>query len=131
MSMARKKPVKGVAGRVLAIGLIAALAVVGRPLPVWGESESSVSRGEAWDSERAFIELERLRAEIRLLRGLGQAQAALLAWNRERAEGAAGPAVLAAELCVDPAVKPWCRALPATFGEAAEADDEQAEEVQP
>ena len=116
MSMARKNAVKGVAGRVLAIGLIATLAVVGRPPPVWGESKSSVNHGEAWDMERAFAEMERLRSEIRVLRGLAGAQEALLMWNRERAEGGAGPAVLAGGLCAEPALAVWCRSLPATFG---------------
>ena len=77
---------------------------------------------EAWDLERAFVELERLRAEIVTLRGLAGAQAALLAWNSEKAESGAGPAVLAVHLCAEPALAAWCRVLPATFGaDAAQA----------
>ena len=72
--------------------------------------------GRAWDMERAFEEMERLRAEVALLRRLGEAQAALLAWNRERAGSGAGPAVLSARLCAEPGLAVWCRALPATFG---------------
>ena len=53
--------------------------------------------------------------EIRTLSGLAGAQAELLAWNRERAESGAGPAVLPASLCAA-ALRPWCRVLPATFG---------------
>ena len=83
----------------------------------------------AWDMKRAFVEMERLRAEVAVLKGIAAAQAALLAWNRERAEtvgpdGVPGPAVLAAPLCAEPELAPWCRALPATFGAgAAEAVD--------
>ena len=87
------------------------------------EEPLSVKESESWDSERAFIEMERLRMEIRVLRGLASAQAALLAWNRERADGGAGPAVLAAGLCAEPALKPWCRTLPASFGAAADAGE--------
>ena len=72
--------------------------------------------GRAWDTERAFEEMERLRMEVALLRRLGEAQAALLAWNRERAGSGAGPAVLSARLCAEPGLAIWCRALPATFG---------------
>ena len=78
--------------------------------------------GAAWNAERAFVALENLRTEIGLLRGLAAAQAALLAWNGERADSGAGPAVLPAALCADERLAAWCRALPATFGtEAARA----------
>ena len=70
----------------------------------------------AWDMERAFEELERLEAEVALLRRLGEAQAELLAWNHERADAGAGPAVLSARLCAEPGLGIWCGALPATFG---------------
>ena len=83
---------------------------------------------EAWDSERAFVELERLRAEIVTLRSLAGAQAALLDWNRERAGSGAGPEVLPAHLCAEPALGPWCGALPATFGAGAGQGNAQAEE---
>ena len=73
--------------------------------------------------ERAYTEMERLRAEIRLLTGLAGAQAALLALNRERAAGGAAPAVLRPGLCAEPALAPWCRALTATFGESAAAGE--------
>ena len=82
---------------------------------------------EAWDMERAFEELERLQAEVALLRRLGEVQAELLAWNRERADAGDGPAVLSARLCAEPGLEIWCGALPATFGagaaEAAKATD--------
>ena len=95
-------------------------------------AQEGVPSGEsrAWDMERAFEELERLQAEVSLLRRLGEAQAALLAWNRERAEtpgpdGGAGPVTLAAHLCREEGLAPWCRALPATFGaDAAMAADD-------
>ncbi|MDE0051566.1 MAG: hypothetical protein OXO52_17390 [Rhodospirillales bacterium] len=76
---------------------------------------------------RAFTEMERLRAEIRLLSGLAGAQAALLALNRERAAGGAGPAVLDARLCADPALALWCRVLVETFGESAAPGFDDAE----
>ena len=87
-------------------------------------AQEGVPSGEsrAWDTERAFEEMERLQAEVALLRRLGEAQAALLAWNRERADSGAGSAVLSGRLCTEPVLAVWCRALPATFGaDAAEA----------
>ena len=82
-------------------------------------------RSVTWDLERAFVEMERLQAEVALLRRLGEAQAALLAWNRERADSGAGPAALSARLCAEPALAIWCGALPATFGaDAAEPADD-------
>ena len=86
---------------------------------------------DAWDAERAFVEMERLQAEIGVLRALAGAQAALLAWNRVRAEtlgpgSGAGPVTLAAHLCREDGLGEWCRALPATFGaQAATAVDER------
>ena len=78
----------------------------------------------AWDLERAFVEMERLRAEIAVLKGIAPAQAALLAWNRERAEtlgpdGVPGSAVLSPRLCAEPELAPWCSVLPVTFGAGA------------
>ena len=92
-------------------------------------AQERVSESAAWDMERAFVEMERLRVEVAVLKGIAAAQAALLAWNRERAEtvgpdGVPGPVVLAARLCAEPELEIWCRALPATFGAgAAEAVD--------
>ena len=81
---------------------------------------------EAWDRERAFVEMERLQAEIGVLRALAGAQEALLAWNRVRSESGSALAVLAPHLCGGEGLAPWCRALPATFGaEAAMAADER------
>ncbi|MDE0409555.1 MAG: hypothetical protein OXN81_17040 [Alphaproteobacteria bacterium] len=60
--------------------------------------------------------METLREEIATLTALKHAQAALLAWNRGRMEADEGPATLAAALCNDRALFPWCRLLPATFG---------------
>ena len=65
--------------------------------------------------------MERLQAEIGVLRALAGAQAALLSWNRERAESGASAAVLGPHLCAEDTragegLAPWCRALPATFG---------------
>ena len=99
--------------RVLAVAVFLVCMAVRLPA-----AQEGVPAGEsrAWDMERAFEEMERLQAEVALLRRLGEAQAALLAWNRERAETGAGPAVLAARLCAEPGLGIWCRALPATFG---------------
>ncbi|MDE0407816.1 MAG: hypothetical protein OXN81_08130 [Alphaproteobacteria bacterium] len=85
---------------------------------------------EAWDLERGFGALEELRAEIETLRALAHAQAALLAWNRARAESGGGAAALPQNLCAGKALAPWCRALPATFGAGAGevAHDGQAKE---
>ena len=104
--------------------LLASMAV--QPLA----AQEGVSPGEsrAWDTERAFEELERLQAEVALLRRLGEAQAALLAWNRERAGSGAGPAVLSARLCAEPGLAIWCRALPATFGVDAVSARENGQE---
>jgi len=87
--------------------------------------ETLEPQSAAWDLERAFVEMERLQAEVALLRRLGEAQAALLAWNRERANSRAGPAALSAKLCAEPALAIWCGVLPATFGaDAAEPADD-------
>ena len=99
-----------------AVAVAAALALVPAVPGPAGAGED-----EAWDRERAFVEMERLQAEIGVLRALAAAQAALLAWNRERAESGAAPVVLPRALCaedtrVGEGLAPWCRALPATFG---------------
>ena len=72
--------------------------------------------------------METLREEIATLTALRDAQAALLAWNREtpRYRGAlwypdstksgASLETLSTALCNDPAIGAWCRLLPATFG---------------
>ena len=65
---------------------------------------------------QALAAMEMLREEIATLTALKHAQAALLAWNRGRTEADEGPATLDAALCNDPALAPWCRVLPATFG---------------
>jgi len=83
--------------------------------------------GGAWSAERAFVALERLEAEVRTLRALAGAQAALLAWNRERAESGWSPAVLPQALCRDPEIEAWCRTLAATFGPDAGRTVPQAE----
>ena len=110
------------AARVLSV-LFVALAVAGAATTqAAAQDRAPLRQSEAWDLERAFVELERLRAEIVTLRGLAGAQAALLAWNSERAESGTGPAVLPSGLCAEPALAPWCRVLPATFGaDAAQA----------
>ena len=97
-------------GRV-AVALAAALAAMfAMPEP------AAAGEDEAWNAERAFLEMERMQAEIGVLRALAGAQTALLAWNRERAESGAGPAVLGPHLCAEEGLAPWCRVLPATFG---------------
>lgn len=112
---------------VAAHGVAALLAAMVLILP------AAVRADDSWSAERGFVELERLQAEVRTLRALAGAQAALLAWNRERAESGGGPAVLPEALCRDPEIRPWCRALAATFGpdagrtvpEAAREDGER------
>lgn len=86
-----------------------------------GQSEAwGTGRGERtgtpWSAERAFVEIERLQGEIGTLRALAAAQAALLEWNRAKAESGSGAAVLPEALCAEEDLAPWCRALPATFG---------------
>ena len=127
-----------------AVVAMAAALVLGLATP----EPAGAGEDDAWDAERAFLEMERLQAEVGVLRALADAQAALLAWNRARTEtlgpgtlvpetrvpgtlvppGGAGPAVLAPHLCTEEVLAPWCRALPATFGEDAPiaSDDEQA-----
>ena len=73
---------------------------------------------EAWDRERAFAGMERLRAEIVMLSGLHGAQRALLQWNRERIKTGRAPALLPPRLCREAALSAWCPLLPATFGAA-------------
>lgn len=112
MRMARSDRTGRGAARVVA--MVCALAAAG-PAPV------PAGEAGAWDAERTFLEMEQLRAEIRTLRALAGAQAALLAWNRERAESGAGPAVLPQALCAEEGLAPWCRTLVHTFGADAAA----------
>ena len=122
MRAAAGKRRKGRAAMALAAALAAMLAM---PKP------AGAGEDEAWNAERAFLEIERLQAEIGVLRALAGAQAALLAWNRERVGSNGAPAVLAPHLCAEDTragegLAPWCRALPATFGAgAAMAADER------
>ena len=103
------------AARVLSV-LLVVLTAAAAMTQAAAQDPTPIGESEAWDLERAFVELERLRAEIVTLRGLAGVQAALLAWNSERAESGGGPAVLPSGLCAEPALRLWCRALPATFG---------------
>ena len=75
----------------------------------------------AWDRERAFAGMERLRAGIVVLGGLRDAQRELLQWNRERIKTGRAPALLPARLCREAALAAWCALLPATFGAASRA----------
>ena len=68
---------------------------------------------------QALTAMEALREEIATLRALGDAQRALLAWNRESARSGAAPQALPVALCDDPAIAAWCALLPATFGAAS------------
>ena len=121
MRMPVRKPIKGKAAVAMAAALALALVMPGT---------AEAGEEEAWDAERAFVEMERLQAEIGVLRALAGAQAALLAWtlvpeNRVRGESGSAPAVLAPHLCIEEALRPWCRVLPATFGaDAAMAADD-------
>ena len=76
--------------------------------------------GTAWDRERAFAGMERLRAEIVVLGGLRDAQRELLQWNRERIKIGRAPAVLPSRLCREIPLGAWCPLLPATFGAAGQ-----------
>ena len=77
--------------------------------------------------ERALAEMERLRDEIRTLSAVRDAQAALLAWNRERTKTGAAPAALPQALCRDPAMTAWCQLLPATFGRNGPGEESRGE----
>ena len=77
-----------------------------------------INPGMAWDRERAFAGMERLRSEIVTLSGLRRAQLELLQWNRERIKTGRSPALLQARLCREAALSAWCPLLPATFGAA-------------
>ena len=87
--------------------------------------------GMAWDRERAFAGMERLRAEIVMLSGLRRAQLELLQWNRERIKTGRAPALLPARLCREAALAAWCALLPATFGAAAGSAIPPAEHTPP
>ena len=76
--------------------------------------------GTAWDRERAFAGMERLRAEIVVLGGLHGAQQELLQWNHERIKTGRAPAVLPVRLCREAELGAWCPLLPATFGAAGQ-----------
>ena len=77
--------------------------------------------GTAWDRERAFAGMERLRAEIVVLGALHGAQRELLQWNRERIKTGRAAAVLPPRLCREMPLGAWCPLLPATFGVASRA----------
>ena len=87
--------------------------------------------GMAWDRERAFAGMERLRAGIVVLGGLRDAQRELLQWNRERIKTGRAPALLPARLCREAALAAWCALLPATFGAAAGSAIPPAEHTPP
>ena len=87
--------------------------------------------GMAWDRERAFAGMERLRAGIVVLGGLHGAQRELLQWNRERIKTGRAPALLPARLCREAALAAWCALLPATFGAAAGSAIPPAEHTPP
>ena len=110
--------------------LMAALLMQAAAAPGIAQEPPAPGETEALGLERGIAALEELRAEIETLRALAHAQAALLAWNRARAGSGAGPAVLPTSLCAGPALAPWCRALPATFGAGAgeAADNGQVKE---
>ena len=93
---------------------LAAWAVAGpclaqTPLTAASAERDGTAAGTA--EARALDAMERLREEIRTLAALRDAQAELLAWNRERAKAGRAPAAL----CRDPAMEAWCALLPATF----------------
>ena len=66
--------------------------------------------------QQALLVIEALQEELQVLASLRDAQAALLAWNRESARTGLPPAALPEELCRDPALAAWCPLLPAIFG---------------
>ena len=72
--------------------------------------------------QQALAAMETQREEIATLAALKHAQAALLAWNRDRTEWGEAPVFLAATLCADPAIDAWCALLPATFGTSSGED---------
>ena len=109
----------------LLIACVCAAPGQAQEAPAAGSHDES-SYGAAWPPiSQALTAMEALREEIATLRALGDAQQALLAWNRESARSGAAPQALPAVLCEDPAIAAWCALLPATFGAAAteESDD--------
>lgn len=93
---------------VFAAALVASSCALAQEAP----SPSAAEKARA----NALAAMERLRGEIQTLSAIRDTQAALLAWNRERARTGVPPAALSAAPCRDPALKPWCLSLPATFG---------------
>lgn len=104
------------------------------PLPVdaRGATQASQDAGGGASAtklrEQALAAMASLREEIATLSALRDAQAALLAWNRETTRDRATPRsiqgaktgaasqTLPAALCGDPFLGAWCPLLPATFG---------------
>ena len=91
--------------------------------PIGGGTDGSMRTVGEGDSdpaaqlrERALAAMEALREEIATLAALWDAQAALLAWNREGAKTGAPVQALPVGLCRDRALAAWCPLLPATFG---------------
>ena len=80
--------------------------------------DGPVQDEELWDQQRAAAEMERLRAENGLLKGLLEAQGVLEAWNVERAGDGVSRLRLPGGLCLRAALAPWCDGLPGTFESA-------------
>ena len=99
---------------VFAAALVASSCALAQETP----SPSAAEEARA----QALAAMERLRGEIQTLAAIRDAQAALLAWNLERARTDAPPAALSAAPCRDPALKAWCPLLPATFGQVSEGN---------
>ena len=87
--------------------------------PAAGSHDEANDGAASRSISQALTAMEALREEIATLRALGDAQQALLAWNRESAWSGAAPQALPARLCEDPAIAAWCALLPATFGAAS------------
>ena len=81
------------------------------PSGVRAETPAEVARRGVLD------ELERLRAEVAMLKALRGAQEALFGWNGLRVRSGEAPAALDDGLCRT--VDAWCEALPASFGRPA------------
>ena len=113
----RPKPLLTAAA--LLIACVCAAPGKAQEAPATGSHDEANDGAPSRSISQALTAMEALREEIATLRALGDAQQALLAWNRESARSGAAPQALPAALCEDPAIAAWCALLPATFGAAS------------
>ena len=94
---------------------LASVAILALALCVFATLAPLAETPAIAETREGAAALERLRAEVVLLRRLARAQKALAAGNAARARTDLPPQRLDARLCRHPRLGPWCRRLHHTF----------------